>query len=254
MPKKVRHFGREIFYTALLLTALAIAVYYAKQYFFSTPFIHYSAFGISLPAKYTIHGIDVSRYQQDIDWEMVKKMKVKDVAIGFVFIKATEGTSYVDGQYRQNLYNARANKVPVGSYHFFTPSRSGKLQAQNFIRHANIKKGDLPPVLDVEQANGSSVATVQQKVAEWLTEVENKYHVKPIIYSNASFYTTYLAGSFDDYPLWVAHYLVKDKPRISRNWLFWQHSESGLVSGIRTMVDFNVFNGDSSDFKKLLVP
>lgn len=253
MAKKVRHFGREIFYSAVLLATIAVLAYYTKQYFFKPGFVHYTAFGIDMPTNYRIHGIDVSHHQQDIDWPLVKKMKVKNIALGFAFIKATEGTSYVDEQYKQNLYQARAAKMPVGSYHFFVPARSGKLQAQNFIRVANIKSGDLPPVLDVEQANGVSVANLQQKVADWLYEIENAYNVKPIIYSNAAFYNTYLAGRFEEYPMWVAHYLEKNKPRIQRKWLFWQHSESGLVTGIRTQVDFNVFNGDSSDFKKLLI-
>ena len=78
--------------------------------------------------------------------------------------------------------------------------------------------------------------------------------MKPIIYTNAHFYERNLAGRFDEYPLWVAHYLVKDKPRINRKWHFWQHSETGRVNGINARVDFNVFNGDSTDFRELLLP
>ena len=62
-----------------------------------------------------------------------------------------------------------------------------------------------------------------------------------------------LKDEFDSYPLWVAHYLKKDRPRIARNWAFWQYSETGRVSGIRGKVDFNVFNGDSTDFRDLLI-
>jgi lysozyme len=143
--------------------------------------------------------------------------------------------------------------VVRGAYHFFIASRSGKVQAENFLETVRLKKGDLPPVLDVEKSYGASVLDLQQRVADWLEMVEKKYKVKPIIYSNVDFYKTFLAGRFDDYPLWVAHYLVKDKPRIERNWFFWQHSESGHITGIRSTVDFNVFKGDSSDFKKLLI-
>ena len=94
---------------------------------------------------------------------------------------------------------------------------------------------------------------MQQRVEDWLQLVEKKYKVKPIIYTNVDFYKTFLSGKFDDYPLWVAHYLVKDKPRINRDWIFWQHNEKGHVNGIRSFVDFNVFNGDSLAFKKLLM-
>ena len=83
--------------------------------------------------------------------------------------------------------------------------------------------------------------------------IEKQFKVKPIIYTNVDFYDTFLAGKFDDYPLWIAHYLVQDKPRIRRHWTFWQHNERGHVNGIDTGVDFNVFNGDSTDFRKLLI-
>ena len=83
--------------------------------------------------------------------------------------------------------------------------------------------------------------------------VEAHYHVKPIIYTNASFYKNFLGQKFDEYPLWVAHYLVKDKPHIERNWIFWQHNETGQVNGIDAYVDFDVFNGDSTAFKNLLI-
>ena len=89
---------------------------------------------------------------------------------------------------------------------------------------------------------------------KWLDTVEAYYGIKPIIYTNADFYRQHLLGHFDNYPLWVAHYLQPNKPRISRDWSFWQHSEKGRVNGISSRVDFNVFNGDSTEFRSLLVP
>jgi lysozyme len=253
MAKKVQGFGKSIFYTVVLLAVMASAAYYIRERFFKPGFVLYKEFGIDIPVNYTIHGIDVSHHQNDIDWALVKDMRVKKIAIGFAFIKATEGTSLNDDQFKENMEDAREAGVARGAYHFFVASRSGKLQAANFIDAVTLQKGDLPPVLDVEQVNGASILDLQERVADFLAMVEKKYKVKPIIYTNADFYKTFLAGRFDDYPLWVAHYKVKDKPRIERNWIFWQHSESGHVAGIRTNVDFNVFNGDSSDFKKLLI-
>jgi lysozyme len=253
MAKKVKRFGREIVIPLLIMALLAAATFYIRNRFFKPGFVHYNEFGIDIPTNYKIHGIDVSHHQNDIDWKFVKEMQVKKIAIGFAFIKATEGTSITDELFKENMESAREVGLARGAYHFFIASRSGKLQAANFIDAVNLKKGDLPPVLDVEQVNGASVLDLQERVADFLNAVEKKYKVKPIIYTNADFYKTFLAGRFDDYPLWVAHYLVKDKPRINRNWIFWQHSEKGHVTGIRTNVDFNVFNGDSSDFKKLLI-
>jgi lysozyme len=251
--KKVRGFGKEIFYTVLFLALFAAATLYIKQRFFKPRFVHFKEFGIDIPTNYSIHGIDVSHYQQDIDWKLVKGMKAKNISLSFAFIKATEGTSSVDDTFKENMEGAKEAGVARGAYHFFVASKSGKQQAENFIDAVHLKPGDLPPVLDVEKTFGASAIDLQDRVADWLTIVERKYKVKPIIYSNADFYKTYLAERFDKYPLWVAHYLVKDKPRINRNWIFWQHSESGHVTGIRTNVDFNVFNGSGYELKNLLI-
>jgi lysozyme len=253
MAKKTQRFGTEILMPIIIMALLTTTTFYIREHFFKAGFVHYAAFGIDIPTNYKIHGIDVSHHQKDIDWKLVKEMQVKKINIGFAFIKATEGIGMVDDEFRNNMESAKQSGVARGAYHFFNASKSGKLQAANFIETVKLKKGDLPPVLDVEQVNGASIVDLQQRVADWLTIVEKKYSVKPIIYCNADFYKNFLSGRFDDYPLWVAHYLVKDKPRINRNWIFWQHSESGHVTGIRTNVDFNVFNGDSSAFNALLI-
>ena len=200
-----------------------------------------------------MHGIDVSHHQDNIDWEAVKAMQVKNIRIGFAFIKATEGLGRVDNTFRRNWFNAKQAGIPRGAYHFFISSKSGKAQAENFIETIDLQKGDLPPVLDIETTNGVSAEDIQQRVKDWLIMVEQFYKVKPIIYTNVDFYENFLAGKFDDYPLWVAHYLVQDRPRIQRNWIFWQHNENGRVNGIDASVDFNVFNGDSLAFRKLLL-
>ena len=253
MAKKVRGFGEKIFFTVIILVCFSIIAYYFKDRFNKPTFVLYKEFGIYIPVNYQIHGIDVSRHQKEISWDAVRQMKVNNVAVGFTFIKATEGTDLVDVGFKNNMRNALAAGIPRGAYHFFTGSKSGKLQAAHFVQNVYLKKGDLPPVLDLEQANGTSVKEFQQRVADWLKLVEKRYKVKPIIYSNIHFYNTYLAGKFDDYPLWVAHYLEKNKPRIQRNWSFWQHNETGHVNGISTNVDFNVFNGDSTAFLKMLI-
>ncbi|KIC92066.1 glycoside hydrolase family 25 protein [Flavihumibacter sp. ZG627] len=216
-------------------------------------FEHYEEFGIEVPANYSIHGIDVSKYQQRINWDMVKEMVAEDVRIGFVFIKATEGLGNMDAQFNRNWRNAGDAGITRGAYHFFLAPKSGVEQAENFIRRVELEKGDLPPVLDVEQTYGVTPDKLRTEVKAFLNRLEAHYGVKPIIYTNVEFYNKFLKGDFDNYPLWVAHYLRKDRPRIARNWAFWQYSETGNVNGIRGKVDFNVFNGDSTDFADLLI-
>ncbi len=238
-----------MFFVAVMLALTAAAFYFINR----PRFVHYDDFGIDIPVSYSIHGIDVSRYQKNIDWDDVSSMQVNWVKINFSFIKATEGCDDVDAKFKTNWRAAKEAGIARGAYHFFNPYSSSAAQAKNFTSKVKLQQGDLPPVLDVEQAGVLSKDLLQQRVAEWLVTVERYYKVRPIIYTGADFYTKYLAGKFDDYPLWVAHYLAKDKPRVNRKWNFWQHNEAGHVSGIDAYVDFNVFNGDSIAFQNLLL-
>ena len=239
-----------------LIGMLALAGWLTYQWiaYRKAKFTKYPEFGITIPTEYSIHGIDVSRYQNIIAWEEVKKMKVHEIQLGFAFIKATEGIGNTDPQFIRNWRRAKSNDIIRGAYHFFIASKDGKMQAENFIKRVDLESGDLPPVLDVEQRYGTSKQQLQKEVREWLTVVENYYHVRPVIYTNVDFYNQNLGSGFDDYPLWVAHYYQQEQPRISRQWEFWQHNDQGNVNGIVSKVDFNVFHGDSVEFKSLLLP
>lgn len=216
-------------------------------------FVEYPEFGIEVPVNYSIHGIDVSKYQNIIDWGSVRDMRVGSVQMSFAFIKATEGLGNEDAYFQRNWRKVKDAGLTRGAYHFFLATKSGKAQAENFINSVELSPGDLPPVLDIEQAYGVPGTTLRERAKEWLQTIQDYYHIQPIIYTNVDFYRLYLKDDFDGYPLWVAHYLQKERPRIYRDWAFWQHSEAGRVNGILTRVDFDVFNGDSIEFRKLLV-
>ena len=253
MARKKFSISRTLFIVLLAIIAIANIIYYATNFFTHTPHIKYPAFGIDIPANYIMHGIDISRYQGVINWEDVKEMEVKNIKIGFVFIKATEGIDKVDDQFHRNWFAAEEAGIPKGAYHFFIAGKSAKAQANNFIEIAKLKTGDLPPVLDIEQTYNVSPEKIYDEINEWLHLIESYYNVKPVIYTNIEFYNKYLKKNFDDYPIWIAHYLQPDKPRIDHQWIFWQHSEKGRVDGIKVPVDFNVFAGDSVEFKNLLI-
>jgi lysozyme len=254
--KKLSQKNRRLLLLAAFLGGLLVLGFLTFRWWEvkRTGFAHYPGFGIPLPTGYEIHGIDVSHHQSMIQWESVREMKEKSVRIGFAFIKATEGYTRKDRQFNRNWRKAREAGIPRGAYHFFLPNKNGHIQAENFIGSVRLEKGDLPPVLDVEETFGVKYPDLRKRVKEWLNTVEAHYGVKPIIYTSADFYTNILGNEFDAYPLWVAHYLQRDKPRIKRQWHFWQHSETGQVNGILSKVDFNVFSGDSTDFFGLLVP
>lgn len=254
-PKKKKSAGSKRLLIILgIFGVMAIALYgYLKWQEYQVSFVRYNAFGIEIPTGYMIHGIDVSHHQDVINWGEVRKMNIKGLTLDFAFIKATEGLTNVDRLFKRNWFRAREEGIPRGAYHFFISTKSGRKQAENFIAQVTMEPGDLPPVLDVEQLYGVKPKDLRPRVKEWLTVIEAYYKVKPIIYTNVDFYEKYLGKEFDEYPLWVAHYLQPNKPRIQRDWLFWQHSETGKVNGIKEKVDFNVFNGDSLAFRNLLV-
>lgn len=253
--KKKKARLQKIIFSFLLLILLVVALWKGYQWlqYRKVKFTRYPEFGIAVPEKYIIHGIDVSRYQQSIAWEEVQSMKVKDIRLGFAFIKATEGIGNIDPQFSRNWNRTKKNGIIRGAYHFFIGSKDGKMQAQNFINKVELETGDMPPVLDVEQLNGASYLQLKREIKVWLAVVENYYHVKPIIYTNIGFYNRCLGAEFDQYPLWIAHYYQLHQPRISREWSFWQHTDEGRVNGIISKVDFNVFGGDSTAFKELLI-
>lgn len=248
--KKSRKIVVIIIVTVLIV--LAIWIVFQKLSFQKPGFVRYPEFGISIPENYSIHGIDVSKYQSRISWEEVKAMQIKNIQLGFSFMKATEGIGNADPQFKRNWKRAKDNDIIRGAYHFFIASKDGRMQAENFIDKVTLEPGDLPPVLDVEQLNGTSKSQLKKEIKKWLEIVQNHYKVKPIIYTNVDFYNRNLGSEFDEYPLWVAHYYQLEQPRIQRGWVFWQHSDEGRVNGINGKVDFNVFNGDSTDFLNIL--
>lgn len=202
-----------------------------------------------LLAGYSVHGIDVSAYQGTINWPLVAGHQVR-----FAFIKATEGVTLRDPRFQRNWQGARAAGIYRGAYHYFQPNYDGARQANLFTRTVPLAPGDLPPVLDVEAPEFHDVAAMRRHVGVWLRLVERHYGVRPILYSNYSFYRRYLAGHFDQYPLWLAHYEV-DSPRLPKEkWIIWQHSDESYVPGIRGTVDFNVFQGNFERLLSLRIP
>ncbi|MEO6819047.1 MAG: GH25 family lysozyme [Ginsengibacter sp.] len=236
-----------------MISAGFIIAFIVINLFFIKPHIFYPGFEINMPTGYEIHGIDVSRYQSTINWKEVKEMEIDGIKIGFAFIKATEGEKNTDPLFKKNWRRAGAQNITKGAYHFYIPGTSPERQAKNFSEMVSLQKGDLPPVLDIEISRHVTVSQMQADVKRWLQIIENHYGVKPIIYTNISFYETYFNSGFEEYPIWIAHYLQQLQPRTNRHWIFWQHSEQGRVNGIRGKVDFNVFYGDSSDFRAVLI-
>jgi lysozyme len=166
----------------------------------NTNYRTYKSFDISIPAKYSIHGIDVSYAQGKINWQNVAQMKEDSVHISFAFIKATEGLLTVDPYFKRNWREAPKAGIVCGPYHFFRANKNGLWQARFFLQNVNLEQGDLSPVVDVEQLDGTSPDKMRKELKAFLVKVESKTGVKPIIYTGLSFYRDYLSGHFKTYP------------------------------------------------------
>ena len=208
--------------------------------------------GVPIPSGYEVFGIDVSRYQNKIDWTRVSDFKSGRFTIEFAFIKATEGKSLKDPAFTDNWANAKAVGIMRGAYHYYKPNINAESQATHFCNNVSLQKGDLPPVLDIEEFSGNKEKFISG-IQRWLNIVENKYKVKPIIYTGASFYNNYIKNSqLEKYPLWIAHY-YEAKPYIFSEWKIWQFNDRAKIDGISGFVDVNVFNGDKAELEDLTI-
>ena len=188
-------------------------------------------------------GLDISEYQGKIDWDLVENLE-NEYPIEFVFIRATAGNDREDGQFDENWLGAKKRKMIRGAYHYYRPNENSLEQAKLFIKTVRLKKGDLPPVLDIEKLpKGQSLDSLKIGLRRWLNAVEAHYKVKPIIYTGEKYYDDFLKEDFSDYLFWIANYNFY-REKIEDDWLFWQFTEKASVSGIKGNVDVNIFNGD----------
>jgi lysozyme len=189
-------------------------------------------------------GIDVSHYQGTIDWP-----RVKLAGIQFAFLKATDGTTGRDPMFAQNAEGCNLAGIPYGAYHFWRPDDLAEDQAANFLSLANLKAGQLPPVLDLE-----TEPVEAEEIIFWLEKVteDSPTGMKPIIYGSSSFAFEWLDdAALHAYPLWVAHYTTNLDPGTAGwdDWEFWQHTPQGQVDGISTPVDLDWFHGTPEDLR-----
>ncbi len=259
MKRKTPRRRRNRFVRLLLVGGLIVIVLYVAGFyrFFVSPtgFRWRALYGDEkYPRGYEIHGIDISHYQGDIDWQLLRTGSVGGCPMRFVMIKATEGSSKVDENFDENFSEALEHGFLRGAYHFWSTKSSPTVQANFFIENVALESGDLPPILDIEKKPKSQTTEdFQADVLTWLRLVEKEYRVKPIIYASKKFKEQYLSASvFDDYPFWIAHYYV-DTMEYQGEWKFWQYTDVGHLPGIRGYVDLNVYNGSFYDLQKLCV-
>jgi lysozyme len=206
--------------------------------------------GVRDARRKAIQGIDISRWQGEIDWA-----KVKDADTRFAFIKATEGGDHLDPSFKRNWAEAKKHGIPRGAYHFVWWCRSAKDQVRWLKKHIPRDADALPPVLDVEWQNGSQCTRkisrdqALAKIREMLAALQAHSGKKPIIYTDINFHEDVLEGEFNDYPYWLRSTAAPLKHRYNREkWEFWQFTTTGQVPGISGDVDRNAFFGSEQEF------
>ena len=198
-----------------------------------------------------IYGIDVSHHQGKIEWGKVKKWKNKK--LDFVYIKATEGATYIDKKYKTNIKEAKENDFLVGSYHYFRTTSSIENQFQNFIKTIDKSEQDLIPLIDVEEKTNWTNKEFHKNFKAFLNMVENYFGQKPMIYTVNSFYNLNLSGKYKEYHFLIGRY-GENAPnmRDKTSWTIWQFSETGKVEGIPKDVDIDMLN-DKYDLQDLRI-
>lgn len=187
-----------------------------------------------------ITGVDLSHHQRDVDFTALAG------AARFVFLKATEGTSYVDATFARRWALAKGANLTRGAYHFARPASSAKAQAQHFLRTVGpVERGDLL-ALDLEVADGVGAAAIAAWAKAWLAEVEDATGRTPILYTGPGFWDAHVAPAgavgFSRFPLWVAHYTTAPKPRLPKGfdrWAIWQFTSDGRAPGVSGRCDVN---------------
>jgi lysozyme len=202
-------------------------------------------FGKVSPKDYSVHGVDVSRWQGEIDW-----VRLKSQGANFVYIKATDGGDHLDPMFRKNWREAHKAGLKRGAYHFFYWCRLASEQADWFIRNVPKVEGALPPVIDVEYNAHSSCkrrlprAKILEKMQVFMDRLEAHYGQRPVIYTAPDFYDDNLKGEFKNHPFWLRSVAVHPSKRYpGRDWVLWQYSGSGLSHGVDGKIDLNVFHG-----------
>lgn len=242
--------------TAALFSTLIIAgAYYIffRPYFFRfRPCYGERHYGICMPHGYSIYGIDISRHQGEINWDKLIAGDNESAPLRFVYMKATEGSDFCDVNFKHNFAKAKEHGLIRGAYHYFSRHSNGLAQAEMFIKTVKLEKGDLPPVVDVEEHPKNSKHFLQE-LKIFIAKIEEHYGVKPIIYSYKKYKERYLSEAyFNKHPLWIAHYYVS-KLDTDTEWLMWQCSDIGKVPGIDEDVDINIFNGNEEQLRSILI-
>ena len=193
----------------------------------------------------TTPGIDVSYYQDTIDWRRVRRAGIR-----FAFIRLSDGATLRDAMFAINWAESKRAGLMRGAYQFFRPDQSATAQADLMIAAMRGRDpDDLPPALDIEVDGGLAAPEIAARARAWVDRVRDKLGVEPIVYTGSELWRNGGAGPIAAQPLWIAHYTqgCPSLPSPWTQWRFWQHTDRGAIPGIEGPVDLDLFAGTLGD-------
>lgn len=160
-----------------------------------------------------------------MNWDLASEM------VDFAFIRAgsinnVTGELYEDYQFQNNKEWA-PDVLPIGWYWYFRPNHDPAAQADFFCDLIETEGWLLPPVADIEESGGMTPQAVADSLKEFLEEVEARFGIAPLIYTNPNIWEN-IVGKPSwgmQYPLWIAHWTSANEPSVPPpfpGWEFWQ--------------------------------
>lgn len=200
-------------------------------------------YALSPSSNVIYKGIDVSEWQGNINFA-----RVKEAGIEMVYIRAGQGFSYKDAQFERNYEEAKRNGLKIGIYHYMTARsvEDAKLQAQFFVSLISGKQIDCKLAMDFESFGSLNKSQINEIAVVYMKEVKRLSGKDVVVYSNTYDAKYVFNSEVANEPLWVAQYGVSE-PQDNGNWKNWvgyQYSSTGRISGISGNVDLDEFTED----------
>ncbi len=185
------------------------------------------------------NGIDVSRWQGNINWDLVKN---SGMSFAIIKLGGADQGYYVDSCFEQNYAKAKAAGIPVGAY-WYSNAKSGdeaRKEARFFIEKLKGKQFEYPVYMDVEEKAMLNLGRekLSDVIASFLNEMESAGYFAGLYMSASPLSSLTTDGIKKRYAIWVAHYGVS-KPSYNGQYGMWQKSSTGKVNGISGNVDLN---------------
>lgn len=185
--------------------------------------------------------IDVSKWQDDIDWKKVKEAGINYAMLRLGTQKAVDEDSVMDTFFEKNIKEAHENGIKVGVYYYSYANdvEDAKAQAEWVLEQLKDYELELPVAFDWECWNlfngfHISIHDLNEIGKTFLSTIEQEGY-KVVNYGSK----TYMENiwELDNYDVWLAHYT--DQTTYEGSYIMWQFTSSGLLNGVKGVLDLN---------------